>query len=200
MQQQSQVTSLNRRSTASRLASACPLGEQARRRAECRRELSVAALRGRRDDERGLTTLEWLLIVAAVAGIAALAVVLVQNVVSDVSEQIAGSNARVVAAKLAGEQIERDAKRPKDDQPATIEDFGDWQRYYEGRCERLEITYGDAGVSIAPNFNLATDVAVTKKLTGSDSILTSADSGTADAGPSSATPSSGKVNASCLVS
>ena len=41
-------------------------------------------------DESGLTTLEWLLIVAAVAGLAALAVVLVQNVVSDTSEQIAG--------------------------------------------------------------------------------------------------------------
>ena len=34
-----------------------------------------------RRDHSGLTTLEWLLIVAAVAGLAALAVVLVQNVV-----------------------------------------------------------------------------------------------------------------------
>ena len=47
-----------------------------------------------RRDDSGLTTLEWLLIVAAVAGLAALAVVLVQNVVSDTSEQIAGSSAR----------------------------------------------------------------------------------------------------------
>ena len=47
-----------------------------------------------RDDESGLTTLEWLLIVAAVAGLAALAVVLVQNVVDDTAEQISGSSAR----------------------------------------------------------------------------------------------------------
>ena len=39
-----------------------------------------------RRDDSGLTTLEWLLIVAAVAGLAALAVVLVQNVVSDTSQ------------------------------------------------------------------------------------------------------------------
>ena len=106
-----------------------------------------------RNDERGLTTLEWLLIVAAVAGIAALAVVLVQNVVSDVSEQIAGSNARVVAAQLAGEQIERDSKRPSDDQPPTIDDKDDWERFYESRCERLRITYGDAGVNVYANFS-----------------------------------------------
>ena len=42
---------------------------------------SAGDCRSRRADS-GLTTLEWLLIVAAVAGLAALAVVLVQNVVS----------------------------------------------------------------------------------------------------------------------
>ena len=36
--------------------------------------------------ERGLTTLEWLLIVAAIAGLAALAVVLVQTVVNETAE------------------------------------------------------------------------------------------------------------------
>ena len=60
-----------------------------------------------RTDERGLTTLEWLLIVAAVAGLAALAVVLVQNVVSETSEQIAGSSARKTAATIAADEIMR---------------------------------------------------------------------------------------------
>ena len=54
-----------------------------------------------RRDDSGLTTLEWLLIVAAVAGLAALAVVLVQRVVGDTSEQIAGSSARKTAAQVA---------------------------------------------------------------------------------------------------
>ena len=59
----------------------------------------------RRRNNRGLTTLEWLLIVAAVAGLAALAVVLVQNVVDDTAEQISGSSARLTAAKVAAAEI-----------------------------------------------------------------------------------------------
>ena len=43
----------------------------------------------KRRDEAGLTTLEWLLIVAAVAGLAALAVVLVRTWSGDTSDQIA---------------------------------------------------------------------------------------------------------------
>ena len=66
-----------------------------------------------RRDDSGLTTLEWLLIVAAVAGLAALAVVLVQNVVSDTSEQIAGSSARKTAAQVAASTVEEEAKNPK---------------------------------------------------------------------------------------
>ena len=76
-----------------------------------------------RRDDSGLTTLEWLLIVAAVAGLAALAVVLVQNVVSDTSEQIAGSSARKTAAEIAAQKITSDARAvvpaDKDDDAAT---------------------------------------------------------------------------------
>ena len=59
----------------------------------------------KRRDDSGLTTLEWLLIVAAVAGMAALAVVLVTNVVGDTSDQIAGQSARRTAAELAAQEI-----------------------------------------------------------------------------------------------
>ena len=52
-----------------------------------------------RRGDSGLTTLEWLLIVAAVAGMAALAVVLVTRVVGDTSDQIAGQSARKTAAE-----------------------------------------------------------------------------------------------------
>ena len=70
----------------------------------------VERLRRGRADERGLTTLEWLLIVAAVAGLAALAVVLVQNVVDDTAEQIGGSSARGTAAQVAAERITREKR------------------------------------------------------------------------------------------
>ena len=112
--------------------------------------------RRRRAGDRGLTTLEWLLIVAAVAGIAALAVVLVQNVVSDTSEQIAGSSARAVAARLAGEQVVSDSLRPRSEQPTSARTWDGWQRFYDSRCKRLEIIYGDAGVDVTSGFKVGT--------------------------------------------
>ena len=101
-----------------------------------------------RADESGLTTLEWLLIVAAVAGLAALAVVLVTNVVDDTSEQISGSSARVTAARLAADEIVGDADRNAAVQPADAKNYGEWKIYYTRKCNRLEITYGDAGITI----------------------------------------------------
>ena len=85
--------------------------------------------RPRSRNESGLTTLEWLLIVAAVAGLAALAVVLVQNVVDDTAEQIAGNNARITAAQVAAKAI-TDSSDSDDDRGAA--------------CRRLDITYSDA--------------------------------------------------------
>ena len=91
----------------------------ARERLPQRRSAKAVRLRRsrRRDDERGLTTLEWLLIVAAVAGLAALAVVVVQGVVTDTSDQIAGSGARITTAKIEAEKITSDAN---DDLPDNL--------------------------------------------------------------------------------
>ena len=109
----------------------------------------------RRDDESGLTTLEWLLIVAAVAGLAALAVVLVTNVVDDTAEQISGSSARVTAATLAAQQIMDDAVKESDRQPNNAKKNGEWVSYYTDKCNRLRITYGDAGIQARAQFRYA---------------------------------------------
>ena len=107
----------------------------------------------KRRDDSGLTTLEWLLIVAAVAGLAALAVVLVQNVVSDTSEQIAGSSARKTAARVAAAEITdkaraanitaattgSQAEKTAADTAAAIELNSD----FKSSCKRLAITFGD---------------------------------------------------------
>ena len=111
----------------------------------------------KRRDDSGLTTLEWLLIVAAVAGLAALAVVLVQNVVGETSEQIAGSSARQTAATIAADQIIRDSARAVGDQPASANTWEEWEKYYTGRCERLAITYGDAGITVQDVFDFFED-------------------------------------------
>ncbi|WP_419943790.1 hypothetical protein [Candidatus Poriferisodalis sp.] len=55
--------------------------------------------------ETGLTTLEWLLIVAAVAALAAIAVVVVQDVIGDTAQQIDNHNARQHAAELAAAEV-----------------------------------------------------------------------------------------------
>ncbi|MDE0160966.1 MAG: hypothetical protein OXL98_04455 [Acidimicrobiaceae bacterium] len=118
----------------------------------------------RRRGDRALTTLEWLLIVAAVAGIAALAVVLVQNVVSDTSEQIAGSSARQVAARLAADQVEVDSQRSKEEQPINAKAWGQWERFYNSRCNRLAITYGDTGMNFNGIFKPPTGATATSEI------------------------------------
>ena len=100
----------------------------------------------KREDESGLTTLEWLLIVAAVAGLAALAVVLVQNVVADTAEQISGSSARKTAALIAAEEIVNKANSNAAEQPTQAKIYSKWKEYYTSKCNRIRITYGDAGI------------------------------------------------------
>lgn len=95
--------------------------------------------RYRRDDS-GLTTLEWLLIVAAVAGLAALAVVLVTRVVNDTGEQIAGQSARLTGAKVAGQAITDEARSKDASDDAEAVTF--WRRY-KGDCEQIKIVYSD---------------------------------------------------------
>ena len=114
----------------------------------------------RRRGDRGLTTLEWLLIVAAVAGLAALAVVLVQNVVDDTAEQISQSSARLTAAEVAAAQITADGKT----QIADGDDVNEVNSDGRQKCERLRITYGDAldDATRTPGWqNLATGSPVT---------------------------------------
>ena len=99
-----------------------------------------ASKRSDKRSDSGLTTLEWLLIVAAVAGLAALAVVLVQNVVDDTAEQIAGNNARITAAQVAAEAINSD----NDDTNASK----------QSKCNRLAITYSDAFANVPKRTSL----------------------------------------------
>ena len=102
--------------------------------------------------EAGLATLEWLLIVAAVAGLAALAVVLAQRVVDETAEEVATSSARLTAAMIAAEQVEDDARAAFDAGDARVASWGRWERHFVSRCRRLAITYADAGAEVAVSF------------------------------------------------
>ena len=106
--------------------------------------------------DSGLTTLEWLLIVAAVAGLAALAVVLVQNVVDETAEEIAGNSARETAAKVAADRIDADARTEirnadsdTDATKITINqaNLDSINSEFESKCGRLKITYSDINLT-----------------------------------------------------
>ncbi|WP_419853880.1 hypothetical protein [Candidatus Poriferisodalis sp.] len=107
-------------------------------------------------NEAGLTTLEWLLIVAAVAGLAALAVVLVQNVVDDTAEQLGGASARATAANVAADTVIREA-RTADVNDARFNTWQRWELYFTARCERLEILYSDTNLDVDAIFEGPTD-------------------------------------------
>ena len=102
----------------------------------------------RRRGDHGLTTLEWLLITAAVAGLAALAVVLVRAYVEDTGDRIANPNPRVTSAIHSAFAVEADAKA------ASADDFdlwADWERRFTQRCSLIAVLYSDAEVEVVHN-------------------------------------------------
>ena len=104
--------------------------------------------------DHGLTTLEWLLITAAVAGLAALAVVLVQVYVEDTGDRMSNPDPRVTSAIHSAFAVEADAKA------ASADDFdlwADWERRFTQRCSLIAVLYADAEVEVISNeFNRAT--------------------------------------------
>ena len=70
---------------------------------------------GRRSDERGIITLEWLLIVGAVAGLAASSVLAVQRVLDDTSEVPVDPLVRVLEADIAAAFVTADAQAAFDE-------------------------------------------------------------------------------------
>jgi hypothetical protein len=94
-------------------------------------------------DDHGLTTLEWLLIVAAIAGLAALAVVLVTKVVSDTGDQVGSLNPRLVAGRLQARDIELEASRLAVADIRNREDYDAALRRVAHECVRLGILYRD---------------------------------------------------------
>ena len=88
----------------------------------------------------GLTTLEWLLVVAAVAGLAAVAVVLVQTVVGGTAERVESHSARQEAAELAALEL---TQRWLAKTPGSQQDADDINRDFSQKCRTLGIIYGD---------------------------------------------------------
>ena len=141
----------------------------------------MSARREGRAGEAGLVEVEWLLVVAAPAGLAALAVVLVQRVADDTAEQFSASPARRSAAALAALEVERQARAATAANPRTAT-WADWQSYFAARCERLAILYTDVAVEVDTAFAWPTTAG------GADSISEAALAAATEADPSGSAP------------
>lgn len=107
-----------------------------------------------RSHDCGLATLSWLLITAAVAGLAALAVVLVTAQVEDTAERISNSEARVTAAIHTAFTVEADAMAAA---AGDFEMWDDWERHFRRECSLIAVLYADAEVGVVHNnFDRAT--------------------------------------------
>ena len=95
--------------------------------------------------EEGLTTLEWLLVVAAVAGLAAFAVVLVQDVVDSTAESVAAHSARLEAADLATVEL---TGRWRAESPTTQAEAAEINREYSLKCHKIGIIYNDVDLPL----------------------------------------------------
>ena len=84
--------------------------------------------------------------------------VLVQNVVSDTSEQIAGSSARLTAAKVSAASVEQEAKNADPTDP-RYNDWAKWENYFTDKCNRIAVVFSDAGITVmTSNFDKDTTV------------------------------------------
>ena len=84
----------------------------------------------RNGDERGVMTLEWLLIVGAVAGLAATSVLAVQQVLDDTSEVPVDPLVRVLEADIAAAFVAAEAQAAFDEDPTLYVD-----QDFSGRCQ-----------------------------------------------------------------
>ena len=99
-----------------------------------------------------MTTLEWLLITAAVASLAALAVVLVTAAVEDTAEQVSSSEARLAAAALTAFDVEDDAKAAAE---SDFDSWADWERHFTRECSLIAVLYTEVEV-VHSDFSRAT--------------------------------------------
>lgn len=99
---------------------------------------------GRRRGDRGLVTLEWLLLVGAVAGLAAYSVLAVQRVLDDTSEVPADPAVRLIDADIAAALIAAEAQAALDASGSPPYDDAP----FSSRCDPgIETAFDDVVVS-----------------------------------------------------
>ena len=103
-------------------------------------------------DESGLTGPQWLLVVAAVAGLIALATVVAGNVVSGTSGAGVGGSTRASAAKAAAAAVVEEAKYPGALDDPRWDTWNDWERHFTAECDTIRLVFSDVVVRVISNF------------------------------------------------
>ncbi|MDE0499496.1 MAG: hypothetical protein OXH86_19330, partial [Acidimicrobiaceae bacterium] len=117
-------------------------GVRVRRLRHERRNLTnrVQAVNTPGRDQNGIVTLQWLLIVVAVAGLATLAAVLIHRTTDHAARYLAEYDARLHTAELAAFDIQQ-AARAQQPSPGRADQAN---RHWQRRCHQLRILYNDA--------------------------------------------------------
>ena len=91
--------------------------------------------------EFGLVTLEWLLIVGAIAGIAAGSVLAVQRVVDNSTDRPAQRDVRVIDAEIAAASVAQEATEEEQANPSAY--TGPRNLEFENRCAAVATEFND---------------------------------------------------------
>ena len=129
-----------------------------------------------------MTTLEWLLITAAVAGLAALAVVLVQTYVEDTGDRMSNPDPRVTSAIYSASEVETKAKAAS---AGHFDLWAEWERHFNQKCSLIAVLYADAEVKVVHNNFI--------RATGGETFDTAAAGHAADADAQPATNTKAQV-------
>ena len=122
----------------------CQVGADRRRDEQAQAQVQAS----QNETKRVSLRLEWLLIVGAVAGLAALAVVLVASTVEETGERFAAPIPRFTAARAQAAEVVNDAKSST---AADFETWHDWEQYFSSKCARIGITINDDRISVSGN-------------------------------------------------
>ena len=97
--------------------------------------------------DAGLITMEWLLIVGAVAGLAAFSVLAVQRVIDDTSEVPADPLVRLLEADIAAAFVASDAQATFDQAVSDGNPFSYVDGNFSSRCTGIQNDFPDAVAS-----------------------------------------------------
>ena len=113
----------------------------------------------RRAAERGVFSADWLLVIAAVAGLGGLSAYLIEDYVETLTLERTAEQREAVTYLDTGRRLNRDHRAVRsaaataqriveeavsaDPDDPRFETWADWARHYDTRCRRLKLTYGN---------------------------------------------------------